>query len=146
MTPYIDSELGVHDPDELGAWTPRTSSSTSRRFETRCRRPTSTSCCRYFEEQYRRILSAPRRPGEEIVVPSRSLYIDALPGKHPNLEDFKLRHRAVDVSKARAEVRKLELENLRYAGRLLVAERGDPDIDKQILIDGNGSVLVPPEA
>ncbi|MEA2125046.1 MAG: hypothetical protein QOI80_1828, partial [Solirubrobacteraceae bacterium] len=54
----------------------------------------------------------------------------------------------VDVSRARAEVRKLELENLRYASRVLAAERGDPDVDKRITIDGDGdgSVVVPPEA
>jgi hypothetical protein len=146
MTPYIDTELGVHDPDELGAWTPEDFVKHVKALRNTLPEADFDQLLPLLEEQYRRILSAPRRPGEEIVVPSQSLYIDALPGKHPNLEDFKLRHRAVDVSKARAEVRKLELENLRYAGRLLVAERGDPDIDKQILIDGNGSVLVPPEA
>jgi hypothetical protein len=146
MTPYIDTELGVHDPDELGAWTPEDFVKHVKALRNTLSEADFDQLLPILEEQYRRILSAPRRPGEEIVVPSRSLYIDALPGKHPNLEDFKLRHRAVDVSKARAEVRKLELENLRYAGRLLVAERGDPDIDKQILIDGNGSVVVPPEA
>ena len=146
MTPYIDTELGVHDPDELGAWTPEDFVKHVKALRNTLPEADFDQLLPLLEEQYRRILSAPRRPGEEIVVPSRSLYIDALPGRHPNLEDFKLRHRAVDVSKARAEVRKLELENLRYAGRLLVAERSDPDIDKQILIDGNGSVVVPPEA
>ena len=22
MLPYLDSELGIHDPDDLGSWTP----------------------------------------------------------------------------------------------------------------------------
>lgn len=146
MTPYIDTELGVHDPDELGSWTPEDFVKHVKALRSALPEQDFAQLLPLLEQQYRRILSAPRRPGDEMVVPSRSLYIDALPGKHPNLEDFKLRHRAVDVSKARAEVRKLELENLRYAGRLLVAERGDPEIDKQIMIGGNGSVVVPPEA
>ena len=78
-------------------------------------------------------------------MPSESLYIEALPGKHPNLEDFKLRHRAVDVLRVKAEVRKLELENLRYAARVLVGERDDPDVERKIVIDGHpDSVIVPP--
>ena len=51
-------------------------------------------------------------------MPSNSLYIEALPGTHPLLEDFKLIHRALDVKKAQAEVRHAELENLRLAARL----------------------------
>jgi hypothetical protein len=147
MTPYVDDELGVHDPDELGSWTPqsfvehvkslRDALDDAEKFDLLLPR---------LKEQYRRIVAAPRRPEDEIVVPSESLYVEALPGKHPNLEDFKLRHRAADVSKARAEVRRIELENLRYAGRVLAGERGDPEIDKHISIQGDGPIVVPPEA
>lgn len=78
------------------------------------------------------------RPEKELIlVPSRSLYIEALPGKHPIMEDFKLTHRALDVKKVQAEVRKLELENLRYAKRILRDETGDPEIEKSVLVSGN---------
>lgn len=100
----------------------------------------------HLQDQLRRIISAPRRPGEEVVIPSSSLYIDALQGKHPNLEDLKLRHREVDVRKARAEVRRLELENLRDASRLMAGQRGDPEVDKQIHLDGDPRAIVPPDA
>ena len=36
-------------------------------------------------------------------------------------------------------MRKAGLENIRLAARLLNAERGDPDIEKKILIEGSVS-------
>lgn len=77
-----------------------------------------------------------------VIVPSNSLYIEALPGTRPLLEDFKLIHRAIDVKKAQAELRKAELENLRLAARLENAEFGDPDIDKVVVVGGGRSVTV----
>jgi hypothetical protein len=83
----------------------------------------------------RRLLAADSP--EMVIVPSNSLYIEALPGTHPLLEDFKLIHRAIDVKKAQAELRHAELENLRLAARLANGELGDPDIDKVVVV-GNG--------
>jgi len=77
-----------------------------------------------------------------VIVPSNSLYIEALPGTHPLLEDFKLIHRALDVKKAQAEVRKAELENLRLAARLENTELGDPDIDKVVVVGQGQNVTV----
>ncbi len=88
-----------------------------------------------FEEVMLRLLS--NQAPEMMVVPSNSLYIEALPGTHPLLEDFKLIHRAIDIKKAQAEVRKAELENLRLGARLANGELGDPDIDKVVVV-GNG--------
>ncbi len=51
-----------------------------------------------------------------------------LPSDKSLLEDFKLKHRQMDVMKVRAEVRQMELENVRYASRLLAGENEDPDI------------------
>lgn len=77
-----------------------------------------------------------------VIVPSNSLYIEALPGTHPLLEDFKLIHRALDIKKAQAEVRKAEIENLRLAARLENAEFGDPDIDKVVVVGSGTNVTV----
>lgn len=82
-------------------------------------------------------LSDPYREKDMIIVPTKSLYIEALPGKHPILEDFKLVHRAVDVKKVQAEVRHAELENIRLAARALKGEHEDPDIEKKIIVEGN---------
>lgn len=72
-----------------------------------------------------------------VIVPSDQLYIEALPGTHPILEDFKLMHRALDVKKVQAEVRHAELENLRLAARLANGEYGDPDVERKIVVHGN---------
>ena len=73
-----------------------------------------------------------------MIVPTSSLYIEALVGTHPLLEDFKLLHRALDVKKVQAEVRHAELENVRLAARALEGEYEDPDIEKKVVIE-NGA-------
>jgi hypothetical protein len=93
-----------------------------------------------FEEIMLRLLST-QNP-EMVILPSSSLYIEALPGTHPLLEDFKLIHRAIDVKKAQAEARHSELENLRLAARLANGENGDPDIDKVIVVGSGQNVTV----
>jgi len=93
-----------------------------------------------FEEIMVRLLS--KQTPELVVVPSDSLYIEALPGTHPLLEDYKLIHRAIDVKRAQAEARKAEFENLRLAARLANQELGDPDIDKVVLVEGGQQITV----
>jgi hypothetical protein len=93
-----------------------------------------------FEEIMHRLLS--NQNPEMVIVPSNSLYIEALPGTHPLLEDFKLIHRAIDVKKVQAEVRHAELENLRLAARLSKGEHGDPDIEKVVVVGSGQNVTV----
>jgi hypothetical protein len=69
-----------------------------------------------------------------VVVPTNSLYIDAIVGTHPLLEDFKLIHRALDVKKVQADVRHQELENIRLSARALKGNEDDPDIDRSIVV------------
>jgi hypothetical protein len=150
MLPYLDSELGIHDPDELGSWTPEDFVKYARCLQKELKDELTESqylaLQNQLKEQYRRIVSSPRLNNDEVVVPTTSLYIEALPGAHPLLEDFKLAHRMIDVKKAQAETRKLELENLRYAARLLDNQFEDPDIDRQIQIRGEApNILVPSE-
>jgi len=73
---------------------------------------------------------------EPVVVPTDLLFIEALPGKHPLLEDFKLLHRALDVEKVVAERDALELENIRRTARLLDGNYDDPEVDKSISVAG----------
>ena len=93
-----------------------------------------------FEEIMYRLLS--KQAPEMVIAPSNSLYIEALPGTHPLLEDFKLIHRAIDVKRAQAEARKAELENLRLGARLANDELGDPDIDKVVLVKNGQPITV----
>lgn len=79
---------------------------------------------------------------EEIIVPTDGLYIEALPGRHPVLEDFKLRHREVDVLRAVAELKAAQLENLRLEGRLRSLDFSDASIDKVIHVDGASQAIV----
>ncbi|WP_437961377.1 hypothetical protein WME76_18195 [Sorangium sp. So ce119] len=83
-----------------------------------------------------------RRESELVVVPTDSLYIEALPGVHPVMEPFKRAHRALDVKKVQSDVRHGEIENLRLAARLLAGEFEDPDIEKRIEVRGGANVGV----
>lgn len=145
MLPYVDPATGLRDPDPAATWTLSEFS--------------EYVCClkEHLSEQgfenlrprlldfYLRMIQTPRQDEEDLVVPTNSLFIEALPGAHPILEDFKLLHRAVDVKKVQAEVRGIELENVRMAARLLSGEREDPSIEKKVIIEGASSVIVPPE-
>lgn len=82
-------------------------------------------------------LSAQKRISEEIIVPTGQLYIEALPGSTPLLEDFKLKHRAIDVKAAESDLDMQLLEALRRLARLSDNDLTDPDIDKQIRINGD---------
>jgi hypothetical protein len=145
MVPYVDAELGLHDPDELGSWAPEDFVEYVRSLKRTLTEAEFEAIEAQLSEQYRRIVSAPRRANEEIVVPTSSLYIETLCGAHPNLEDFKLKHRAMDVLKVTEEVRRLKLESLRYAARILEGEREDPDVERKVVITGNGQpIVVPP--
>jgi hypothetical protein len=93
-----------------------------------------------FEEILKQLLSD--QSPELVTVPSNSLYIEALPGTHPLLEDFKLIHRAIDIKKVQAEVRHAELENLRLAARLSEGQHGDPDIEKVVVVGTGQNVTV----
>ena len=86
-------------------------------------------------------LNSTRKERERVIVPTDSLFIEALPGKHPIMEDFKLAHRALDVKKVQADVRQAELENLRLAARLLANEYDDPNIDKQVVVRGDSGTV-----
>jgi hypothetical protein len=144
MTPYLDARTGLRDPDEYGAWTLEDFAA-----YLCCLREKLKDKPEEFEalkpdlrEVYRQLLTNPRRGEDELVVPTGSLYIEALPGVHPILEDFKLLHRAVDVKKVEAEVRAAELENVRAAARLLAGEREDPNIEKKVVVSGASGVTI----
>ena len=143
IAPYLDAELGLRDPDPTGNWT-----LDEFRQYVECLKTKEgfdyEAVKNQLEQQLQALLMDPVRDGEEMIVPTDSLYIEALVGTHPLIEDFKLRHRALDVMKVKAEVRGVELENLRKAARLIAGEREDPDIERKIVIEGVASVVVPP--
>ncbi|MCD6679159.1 MAG: hypothetical protein LT102_00660 [Burkholderiaceae bacterium] len=131
--PYVDEAFGAMDPDQLG--------------NVNLEEFSKYVCCLHDEspDEYERLkpvlkawlealLADPLRNGDEIVVPTGSLFIELLPSDRSLLEDFKLQHREWDVYKVQAEVRRMELENIRYAARLLDARMEDPDVEKKIVV------------
>lgn len=141
MTPYIDSEFGLTDPDNLGNW----SLEDYNQFVECLRKEMGDEFSTIEEELkniYKQLLLDPLRKGDTITVPTGSLFIEALPGSHTILEKFKLIHRYIDVKKVQAEVRGQELENIRYAARILNKENEDPKIDKKIVVEGDPQKIV----
>jgi hypothetical protein len=140
--PYVDAAFGAMDPDELG----NVSLEDYARYV----------CCLHdrlpaaefdalkptLEAWLKRLLQDPLRNGDEIVVPTDSLFVEALPGTHALLEDFKLRHRELDAYKAAEDVRRAQMENARLADRLLHDEREDPDVEKMVVIRGDVDTTV----
>jgi hypothetical protein len=144
MDPYIDRATGqLVDPDDPLNWS--------------LDEFTNYVCCAQqelsdeeFQELlpqlktiYQAILSNPDRNEDVLVVPTNSLFIEALPAEHTLLEQYKLDHRMLDVKKAQAEAREVELENIRRTARIISGERGDPNIDRKILIEGGSNFVVP---
>ncbi len=139
--PYVDEAFGAMDPDQLS--------------NVNLEELSRYICCLHEEdpEQFealkpvlnewlKQLLADPLRNGDEVIVPTDSLFIEMLPSDKSLLEDFKLKHRQMDVMKVRAEVRQMELENLRYAARLLADDFDDPEVDKKVVVHGGSNVIV----
>jgi hypothetical protein len=147
MHPYVVAGLNeLVDPDDVGNWTLED-------FATYVLHLKETLSPDDFEqledqltEQYQRILTNPRPNGDEITVSTDSLFIELMPGTHSHIEEYKRQSRKLDVKKQQAEVRRMELESLRYAARLLAGEHEDPEIERKIVVEGvPQDVIVPPD-
>lgn len=139
MQDYLDvgEELQLRDPDELGNYSIDELQKLAAAVLAKTPDPAEKKARR---EEIKQMLidrlTSPRKDNDRVIVPTSSLYIECLVGTHPLLEDFKLIHRALDVKKVQAEVRRAELENIRLAARALEGEREDPDIERKIVIQG----------
>ena len=136
--PYIDSAFGAMDPDELSNVNLDEYSKYVCCLHERLSPEKFDEIKDELKEWLEKLLAASLRNGDEIVVPTGSLFIETLVDQNAILEDYKLVHRELDVFKAEEEGRKGALENLRLASRLLNAELEDPDIEKKIVVEGNG--------
>lgn len=140
MNEFIDDYFGVRDPDEFGNYTVEELEdyiACVKQHE-----DTNPAEIEELETVLEQRLSEDRPTTDEVIVPTGQLFIEALPGSHALLEDFKLLHRLEDVRKVKAEVRHAEMENLRLAARLAKGEHEDPEIEKRILVDKGVSVVV----
>jgi hypothetical protein len=137
---FIDEYAGIRDPDGSTDFD-------IEKFDDSWKNAKDDKERAELKKELLNYLTVARRTTGEIIVPTGQLFIEALPGSHPLLEDFKLLHRAEDVRKVKAEVRHAELENLRLASRLVAGQKDsklleDPDIEKKIIVEGNASVDV----
>jgi hypothetical protein len=167
MDPYVtvaEGEYGVSDPDPLGNMTLDEFCEyvccLKRYFEEQERQEDDTESggddvgdapTVSFDDlrpglrrALRELLQRSLRNDEEVVVPSNSLYIEALPGAHSVMETFKHLHRQIDVKIAQGRLREAEIDNIRQAQRILDDELEDPDIEAQYVFKGDGSATVVP--
>ncbi|MEL6830229.1 MAG: hypothetical protein AAFO63_08840, partial [Pseudomonadota bacterium] len=124
MQDYIDSYLGLRDPDVTAELSVSELLAHAERIV--ANPDVSEPDKRLLKEAIQRRLTSERRDDELIVVPTGQLFVEAIVGKEPVLEDFKKLHRALDVSAVEEEVREAELENLRRAYRIARGELEDP--------------------
>ncbi len=141
----VGDDVVLRDPDDFGNYTVDDLQKLAA-----CMYRTSPQAFRNYRRQFKKMiidrLISGRPESDLVVVPTPSLYIEALVGTHPLLEDFKLIHRALDVKKVQAEVRHAELENVRLAARALRGKDEDPDIEKKIVIERDGQdITVQPD-
>jgi hypothetical protein len=140
MQQFADDYFGVRDPDEYGNFTldELTDYVQAVLADPNTPQDQKDALQAYWLDQ----LSVARPTTDEIVVPTGQMFIEALPGTHTLLENFKLIHRELDALNARAGVRHAELENLRLASRLVAGELGDPDVERKIVVEGASAVTV----
>ena len=143
---FSDEVMRLRDPDQFANYTVdellKLADCVKRRD-----RDTFNAHVKDFKDLIVKRLISGRSEDDRVIVPTDSLYIEALVGTHPLLEDFKLLHRSLDVKKVQAEVRHAELENIRLAARALRGKDADPDIEKTVLVKGtNPAVAINPDA
>jgi hypothetical protein len=134
--PYVDASFGAMDPDQLS----NISLEDYARYVCCLRERLSgeefDALAPTLRNWLQLLLADPLRNGDEVVIPTGSLYIEVMVSANTLLEDFKIQHRALDVAKVDQEVRMQALENQRYAKRLLLDELDDPRVDKQVAVHG----------
>jgi hypothetical protein len=147
MDPYVDRAFNaLIDPDDIGNWSLEEFATYVCCLHARLGADEFAAVKPQLKEQHRQLLVSARRSDDMVTIPTGSLFVEALPATHSVVEEFKARHRAMDVKKVQAEVRRAELENIRYAARILDDELGDPDVDRQIVVHGDSHLVTPSDS
>jgi hypothetical protein len=143
LNPYLDEGLRLLDPHDPGNITRPEFARYICDLRERLSDAEFDAIRGALSARYRELLLSSEYAGDEIVVPSGSLYMEALPGKTPLLESFKLAHRAFDLVGAQEEARRKALDNLRLAARLVEGDNADPETDARYDFFGAPGVVVP---
>jgi hypothetical protein len=149
MQPYVEQAaqgFGITDPDDLGNISLDEFGEYVCCLKKHLDRDEFAKIEDKLKAQLTTLLQAPVRDDEEIVVPLDAMYIEALPGSKPLLENFKLLHRQIDAADAQENLRLKKMEKLRYAQRLLDGELRDPDATASYVFEGAPGVVVTPPA
>jgi hypothetical protein len=148
MTPYVERAaggFGITDPDDLGNISLDEFGDYVCCLRKKLSADEFASLRDTLEAQLATLLQSPLRDDEEIVVPLDAMYIEALPGTHPILENFKLLHRQIDAADAQENLRLKKMEKLRYLQRLLGDELEDPSVAGHYVFEGTtGATVSPP--
>jgi len=116
MEPYVDRAgggFGITDPDELGNMNLEEFGEYICCLKKKLSEEVFNALAPELKEQLKKLLQSPLRDDEEIVVPMDAMYIEALSGALPILEDFKLLHRQFDAADAQEDLRLKKMETLR---------------------------------
>jgi hypothetical protein len=150
MEPYVtlaEGEYGLSDPDPVGNMTLDEFADyvccLRKHYEEKNRTDEFEKLKPELRDALKKLLQRSRR-NEDIVIPCEDgLYIEALPGAHSVMEQFKHLHRIIDVKSAQADLRGKELNNIRRAELILQGDLEDPDIESKYVFEGDGSVVGP---
>ena len=140
--PYLDNRDGACDPDLLANYTPTEIVAYADAARQALPRAEFAALLPKIHALLEALDDRAFPSEEEVVVPTGSTFIEALPGTRPVLEDFRLLHRAVDVARVAAEVRRLELDNLRRVARIRGGQLEDPDIETMVAAPPGTDVVV----
>ena len=136
MEPYVtlaEGEYGLSDPDPTGNMTLDEFADyvccLRKHYEEQDRANEFEKLKPELRETLKKLLQRSRRD-EDIVIPCEDgLYIEALPGAHSVMEQFKHLHRIIDVKSALGDLRHKEIDNARRAELVLRGDLEDPDIE-----------------
>ncbi len=134
--PYVDSAFGAMDPDQLSNVSLEEYSAYVCRLHDTLPAAEFEAMVPELKVWLERLLASPLRNGDEIVVPTHSLFIETMVDENSIVEIYKEKQRELDTVKLATEAAKQQIDNLRRAGRLLNGERGDPDFEKQTIVAG----------
>ena len=141
LVPFSNAATGVTDPDDRGNITIAELADLIRCLHDHLTPQNFAALRPAMEEAWNARVSDPRADSVEVTLPTGSLFMEALPGTHPLLEDFKLLHRALDVQLVAGDVVGKRLEQLRLAARLVGDVLDDPETEKVIVRDGSPTVI-----
>ncbi len=143
LAPYQDTARGLRDPDGEDDLSLEEFAQYVCCLKQQLTLEGFTAVRAELQSRYNDLVARDRRGDDEVILPTGSLFIEALPGAHPILEEYKLGQRVLDTRRFAAQVRFAELENLRVAARLKVDQYGDPKIDKTIVVEAPVLPVVP---